>query len=78
MSYSLHRLAAGSYDVRLDGEIMAALVRSGNGRGTVTRWHAELLADLPSAERPAPFVDVEHRFDTLAAACEWLGARYPK
>lgn len=78
MSYSLRRLAPGSYDVLLHGEIVAALVRSGDSRLGVARWHAELLADLPEAERPAPFVDAEHRFDTMTAACEWLGATIPK
>src|SRR5688572_29130646 len=43
MPYTLSRLAPGSYDVLLDGVIIASLVRSGEtNRAT---WTAELLLD---------------------------------
>ena len=72
-TYTLERLAPGSYDVLLDGKVVASLVRQSEGRGDVARWYAELLADLPAGERPAPFVDAEHTFDSCAEACAWLG-----
>ena len=69
--YSLRRLAPGSYDLELDGEVIAGVVRSGE-RETTT-WHAELLSDDPGTPRPAPFTDPEHTFPTLEAVLEWLG-----
>jgi hypothetical protein len=73
MTYELHRLAAGSYDLVCDGAIMGSVVRQvtrdGDGRG----WHAELLEDLPPARRPRPFEKIEHRFPTLEAVTSWLG-----
>ena len=76
MSYSLHRLAPGSYDVLRQGEIIASLVNApfANGRA---RWFAELL-DVEAAERPPPFSNEEHEFGSLAAACELLGVAPPK
>lgn len=71
MPYSLERLAPGSYDVLLDGAIVASLVQQSEGR--TARWYAELLADLPGGGRPPPFVDAEHVFDSYADACDWLG-----
>jgi hypothetical protein len=73
MTYSLERLAPGSYDVLLDGEIVAALARTITGKGGAALWHAELLTALPAAARPAPFVQSEHQFGTFAEACAWLG-----
>ena len=70
--YKLSRLAPGSYDVLLDGEIIASLAR--NGQGSDSTWSVELLVDLPPDERPAPFTRLEHRFATLENAREWLGA----
>jgi hypothetical protein len=71
MPYSLSRLAAGSYDVLLDGVIIASLVRS--GEKDYTTWTAELLADAPSWKRPAPFTESEHTFGSLEEARQWLG-----
>ncbi|MBP2505564.1 hypothetical protein ABID82_006576 [Methylobacterium sp. PvP062] len=70
MPYILQRLAAGSYDLLLDGEIVGSVVRSVSKGGDVRGWHAELLEDAPP--RPAPFMQVAHRFDTLEAAVTWL------
>jgi hypothetical protein len=70
MTYSLSRLAPGSYDVLLDGQIIASLVKNGND---TARWTAELLSDLSPAERPAPFLEIEHEFPNLEAAKRWLG-----
>ena len=70
--YKLSRLAPGSYDVLLNGEIIASLAR--NGRDSKSVWSAELLADRPPGERPAPFTRLEHRFATFEAARQWLGA----
>jgi hypothetical protein len=75
MIYRLSRLAPGSYDVLLNGAIIASLVRSGTSE-TAT-WTAELLADLPPGERPAPFTEPEHTFRSLRDAQEWLGIPEP-
>ena len=75
MTYRLSRLAPGSYDVLLNGVIIASLVRSGTSE-TAT-WTAELLADLPPGERPAPFTEPEHTFRSLRDAQEWLGIPEP-
>ena len=71
MVYRLSRLAPGSYDVLLNGVIIASLVRSGETDNAT--WTAELLLDLRPEERPAPFVDMEHTFSTLEEARQWLG-----
>jgi hypothetical protein len=72
MTYRLSKLAAGSYDIILNGVIIAGLVRSTTGRHDV-KWTAELLVDLPPGERPTPFAETEHEFPTLESACNWLG-----
>jgi hypothetical protein len=72
MGYTLARLAPGSYDVVLDGTIVASLVRTGQPNDAT--WTAELLEDLPPEARPAPFTELEHRFGTLEEARLWLGA----
>ncbi len=71
MTYRLHRLAPGSYDVLLNGVIIAGLVRSGPSENAT--WTAELLVDRPPGERPAPFIEPEHTFESLDAAQQWLG-----
>jgi hypothetical protein len=72
MTYSLIQLAPGAYDLLLNGEVMASVVRAGQ-RSTNTSWTAELLEDLPQTERPAPFTDIEHDFASLEEVCAWLG-----
>ena len=71
MAYKLSQLAPGSYDVLLNGVIIASLVRSGETDNAT--WTAELLMDLPPEERPAPFTESEHSFGSLEEAREWLG-----
>ncbi len=74
MSYRLQKLAAGSYDVLLNGRVIASLVRetvhSAAGR---YRWTAELLVDGDPGTRPAPFTQADHRFSSLEEAYAWLG-----
>ena len=71
MAYKLSRLAPGSYDVLLNGVIIASLVRSGEADNAT--WTAELLVDLPPEERPVPFTEAEHTFGSLEEARQWLG-----
>jgi len=71
MAYRLSRLAPGSYDVLLNGVIIASLVRSGDTDNAT--WTAELLVDLPPGEGPAPFTKPEHTFGSLEEARQWLG-----
>jgi hypothetical protein len=71
MPYNLVRLAPCSYDVLLNGVIIASLVRSGETDDAT--WTVELLVDLPPGERPAPFTEAEHTFGSLEEARKWLG-----
>lgn len=73
MTYTIRQLAAGSYDVLLDGAVVASLVREVGRSGMVREWLIVLLDETPPAERPAPFTAQQHAFDTRAAALEWLG-----
>lgn len=73
MTYTLHRLAAGSYDLILDGTVVGSVVRDALPGGGVLGWHAELLDDRPDAVRPAPFTAAEHKFSTFEEARDWLG-----
>ncbi len=72
MSYKLTKLASVSYDVWLNGEIIASLVRSGQTDDAT--WTAELLVDLSPGEMPVPFTAPEHTFASLDEARAWLGA----
>jgi hypothetical protein len=71
MTYRLSQLAPGSYDVLLNGVIIASLVRSDESNDAI--WTAELLIDLPPGERPAPFTEMEHTFGNLEEVQKWLG-----
>lgn len=71
MPFTLARLAPGSYDILLDGAIVASLVRSGSTSSAT--WTAELLMDVHPRRRPAPFTETEHTFGSLEEAQEWLG-----
>ena len=73
MTYTLHHLAAGSYDLALDGALVGSVVREVTAGGNTTVWCAELFEDLPAATRPRPFDCIEHRFPTLEATTAWLG-----
>jgi hypothetical protein len=72
LTYKIEKLAPGAYDVVLEDQCVASLVRHGD---TSRKWTVELLADLPAGERPSPFTRPEHRFDSLEEACAWLGAK---
>ena len=71
MPLTLQRLAAGSYDLLLDGDIVGSVVRGLSKSGDVLDWCAELLESAPPW--PAPFSQEAHRFDTLEATVAWLG-----
>jgi hypothetical protein len=71
MPYTLSRLAPGSYDVLLDGAIVASSVRSGRDDRPI--WTVELLEDAHPRRRPAPFTEAEHSFGSLEEARAWLG-----
>ncbi|XYD12026.1 hypothetical protein R1A27_33335 (plasmid) [Methylobacterium sp. NMS12] len=73
MTYTVEQLAPGSYDVLLDGVVIAALVRVVSRTGPSDTWQIELLDEVPQAERPAPFTSQWHTFKSQAAALEWLG-----
>ena len=71
MTYTLSLLAPGSYDVLLNGVVIASLVRDGSKTPTI--WTAELLEDMHPRRRPAPFTEAEHQFGSLEEAQGWLG-----
>jgi hypothetical protein len=71
MAYTLLRLASGSYDVLLDGVIVASLVRDGEKDDAT--WTVELLMDVDPERRPAPFAELKHTFGSLEEAQKWLG-----
>jgi len=71
MTYRVRKLAAGSYDLILDGVILAGLVR--NDIDHPATWTAELLVDFPAHLMPPPFTASEHHFPSLEEACKWLG-----
>jgi len=71
MTYRLIRLAPGSYDLELDDEIIASVVRDGNHGHHAVRWFAEMLDEAGS--RPMPFVDPVHEFGSFDEVAAWLG-----
>ena len=73
MAYTLHRLAPGSYDILLNGEVIGSIVRNVSAQGDIEGWRAELIEDLPPEQRPEPFTEAEHTFKTFDAASRWLG-----
>lgn len=70
MTYTLHRVAAGSYDLVRQGAIVWSLVRDVARSVQVRGWHAELLSAVKPL--PVPFMHEVHRFDTLEAIVAWL------
>ncbi|GJE46597.1 hypothetical protein [Methylobacterium soli] len=72
MTYTLRRLAPGSFDILLDGELVGGLVRNVSAAGHVHGWQAELLTKM-LVTFPKPFIQPEHVFQTRAAALTWLG-----
>lgn len=76
MAYTVEQLAPGSFDVLLDGTLIAALVRVVRREGLSDQWQIDLLDEAPPAERPAPFMDQSHIFRSRLAALEWLGIQW--
>ena len=72
ISYALHRLAPGSYDLVRDGEVIGSVVREVRGGTGYDIWHAELLNDPAPEKRPAPFSRIDHTFGSLQAVVAWL------
>jgi hypothetical protein len=68
--YRLVKLAPGSFDVLAGDTVVASLARDGREGSW---WSVELLDDLPREKRPAPFLELRHRFKTLREARAWLG-----
>jgi hypothetical protein len=66
--YKLVQLAAGAYDIDLDGDVVPSLVVT-PGRTDIGRWTAELL----SSNAPTPFTASVHMFATFSAILTWLG-----
>jgi hypothetical protein len=73
MIYTIEQLAPGSYDVLLDGALVASLVREVDRSGTVHEWLVDLLDDTPPAVRPAPVTAQQHTIGSRGAALDWLG-----
>ena len=73
MTYTAERLAPGSYDVLLDGIVIASLVRTVYRGSRPDTWSVELLNEMPAIKRPAPFTNQRHGFKSCPAALEWLG-----
>ncbi|MGX9984635.1 hypothetical protein [Methylobacterium fujisawaense] len=73
MAYTVEQLAPGSYDVLLDGVVIAALVRIVPRSRPSDTWQIELLDEMLPAARPGPFTSQWHTFRSRAAALEWLG-----
>jgi hypothetical protein len=67
VTYRLVQLAAGAYDLERDGTVVASVVRHPERE----LWSAELIDER--RPHPAPFTQVEHTFDSLAAVVAWLG-----
>jgi hypothetical protein len=75
MTYTLQRLAPGSFDLVLDGKVVGSLVREVSEDGREGDWMAETLAESPPY--PAPFTQETHKFGTLKSAADWLDATVP-
>ena len=71
MTYRLIRLARGSYDLELDGAIVASIVRDGDRGHHAVRWFAELLDE--AGPRPEPFSEAVHEFGSFEEVVTWLG-----
>jgi len=71
VTYKLSRVASDSYDVLLDGVIVASFVRSGATENAT--WTAELLEDATLWRRPSLFTEIEHTFRSLEEAWKCLG-----
>jgi hypothetical protein len=70
-TYRLVRLAPGSYDVKLEAQIVASLVRDGHHGHHAVTWYAELLDE--TMPRPSPFTEPVHQIASFDEAAAWLG-----
>jgi hypothetical protein len=70
MTHSLTQLAPGAYDLLSNGDILGSVVR--NSSHHPYTWTDDLLEDLPSNQRPAPFTKIEHAFTCPEDLCAWL------
>ena len=70
-TYSIRQLAPGSFDVLLDGALVAALVHGIDGLDD--GWQVDLLDEKSFSDRPPPFTAQSHTFPSLPAALDWLG-----
>ena len=75
MTYTLQRLAPGSFDLVLNGKVVGSLVRDVFEDGREGDWMAETLDE--SLPFPPPFERAKHTFPTLLGAAEWLDATVP-
>ena len=73
VTYTVEQLAPGSFDVLLDGALIASLVRNVHRDGPADTWVVELLDEVPAIKRPEPFTNQRHIFKSRPAALEWLG-----
>ncbi len=69
--YTVKELAPGSFDVLLDGSLVAALTRGIDGLGD--GWRIDLLSETPQSVYPPPFEAQSHVFVSQRAALDWLG-----
>ena len=72
MRYTLYRLTRASYDIALDGKVIASLVRE-PAQGGRLEWRVGLFVPLSPGEMPHPFTAPEHTFSSFQAVREWLG-----
>jgi hypothetical protein len=72
MTYTLHQLAVGSYDLALDGIIVGSVIQAVSPGGEARGWRATLLDELTPDQWPAPFRGIEPPFRSLEAAMAWL------
>lgn len=75
MTYTLQRLAPGSFDLLLDGKVVGSLVREVSKDGYEGDWLVETLTASPPY--PDPFTSETHKFGTLKAAVDWLETEVP-
>lgn len=72
MTYTLHQLAVGSYDLAYDGIIIGSVVQDVAPESASRGWRAVLLDELTPDQWPSPFRGIEPPFRSLEAAMAWL------
>ena len=73
MTYVLHRLAAGNYDLILDGVVIGSDVRGGTSKSKPPTWRAE-FADENGEGWPELLTATEHEFVSPDEVADWPGA----